>query len=97
MRAPGRPGPLFGGLLAGGLIVACCALGPAVVVAGVAGTLAGLGAATWWLIVVGLSVALVGAALIVRTRRAAHCRRPPGRAPRLEAADRTPEERSYIR
>jgi hypothetical protein len=84
MRAPGRPGPLSGGLLAGGLIVACCALGPAVVVAGVAGTLAGLGAATWSLVAAGLSVALVGAALIVRTRRAASCRPPAGRAPHVE-------------
>jgi len=86
MRAPGRSGPLSGGLLAGGLIVACCALGPAVVVAGVAGTLAGLGAAAWSLVAAGLSVALVGAALIVRARRAAHCRRPPGRA--LHVGDR---------
>lgn len=46
MRAPGRPGLLAGGLLAGALLVVCCALGPLVVVAGIGGALAGLGTAS---------------------------------------------------
>jgi membrane protein implicated in regulation of membrane protease activity len=70
MKAPGRPGPLAGGLLAGALLVACCALGPVVVVAGIAGALTGIGTASWVLVGAGLLVAATGAALLQRRRAA---------------------------
>jgi type IV secretory pathway TrbD component len=74
VKGSARPGPLAGGLLAGALLVACCALGPAVVAAGIVGALTGLGTASWLVAGIGLGVAATGAALMLQRRRAARCR-----------------------
>ena len=54
---------LGAGIASAGVLVACCALGPAAIAAGVGVTVAGLGLGAWIAVVVGVAIATSGFAL----------------------------------
>lgn len=66
MRVPGRLGAELAGI---GVVVACCALGPAAILAGVGVAVAGLGVGAWIAIIAGLLLAAAGTLLAVIRRR----------------------------
>ncbi|MGE3795506.1 MAG: mercury transporter [Dehalococcoidia bacterium] len=77
MRSVGR---LATGLAASGVLVICCALGPAAIVAGLAMGLGGLGLGVWMVVGAGILVAGAGAlgASLRRRRVGTTCAsRPP--------------------
>lgn len=56
---------LGAGIVGAGALVACCALGPAAILAGVGVALAGLGLGAWIAAAVGVTIAIFG---VARTR-----------------------------
>jgi hypothetical protein len=69
-----RLGALAAGLVGGAVIVACCALGPASVAAGLASALAGVSLGRWLAAVGGLTLVVAVVVPIWRRRQTALCR-----------------------
>jgi hypothetical protein len=76
VRAGGL-GASAAGLAGAAALVACCGLGPATVVGGLASALAGVGLGSWLATAAGLALLALGGGLVRRRRRrAAACRSP---------------------